>query len=103
MNLIASALGFLVVRATGQRFSVMQQFGRTSLLVYWVHIELCYGLLPLQLGLTGHLGMGAATLALLGMIALMLALSLAKTRWWEPRRRQARAAKTVTAPAAQAR
>ena len=27
------------------RFSVMRKFGRTSLLVYWLHVDLCYGLL----------------------------------------------------------
>ena len=27
------------------RFSVMRVFGQTSLLVYWVHVELVYGLL----------------------------------------------------------
>ena len=26
------------------RFSMMRQFGQTSLLVYWIHVNLCYGL-----------------------------------------------------------
>jgi len=95
INLIVSALAFAAVRLVGKRFSVMQQFGRTSLLVYWVHIELCYGLLAFKLHLYGRLTMATATVALLVMVALMLALSLAKTRWWDPRRRRMRAARAV--------
>lgn len=95
INLIVSTLAFAAVRLAGKRFSLMQQFGRTSLLVYWVHIELCYGLLAFRLHLYGRLTMVAATGALLVMVALMLALSLAKTRWWDPRRRQMRAARAV--------
>ena len=43
------ALGaYLVTRLwdrLGVRFSVMREFGQTSLLVYWIHVDLCYGLL----------------------------------------------------------
>lgn len=84
LNGLVALLGWAVVRASGDRFSIMQQFGRTSLLVYWVHIDLCYGLIARKLGLYGALGMGAATVGLVVMIALMLALSWTKTRYFEP-------------------
>jgi uncharacterized membrane protein len=85
---IIALIGWAVVRLGGDRFSVMRQFGRTSLLVYWVHVELCYGLLAPTLGIAKRLTMPQATLGLLVMIVLMLALSVAKTRYWEPWRRQ---------------
>lgn len=87
MNGIVALIGWAAVRVWGTRFSVMRQFGRTSLLIYWIHIDLCYGLIAHQLGLYGNLDMAQATFALLVMIALMLAVSLAKTSWWEPWRR----------------
>lgn len=93
MNGIAAFIGWAVVRVLGRRFSVMRQFGRTSLVVYWIHIDLCYGLLAHRLGLYGQLNMIQATIGLLGMVTLMLGVSLAKTRWWEPWRRAAKRAK----------
>jgi hypothetical protein len=67
-------------------WSLIRQFGTTSLLVYWVHTELVYGrwlyfwkesLAPSQ-----------AALAALGVILLMLGLSLARTNYknWRPAR-----------------
>jgi hypothetical protein len=35
--------GLRVVPVLRGRFSVLRQLGRTSLLIYWVHIEFCYG------------------------------------------------------------
>lgn len=81
MNGILAFLGWLSVLVVGNRFSVLRQFGRTSLLVYWLHVDLCYGLIAHKVGLYGRLTMGQATLGLAGMIALMLGVSLAKTRW----------------------
>jgi uncharacterized membrane protein len=36
-------------RATAARFSPLQQFGRTSLFVYWIHVELVYGFISTPL------------------------------------------------------
>ncbi|HVR64226.1 MAG TPA: heparan-alpha-glucosaminide N-acetyltransferase domain-containing protein [Polyangia bacterium] len=74
-------LGYGVTRVLRGRFSVMRQFGRTSLLVYWIHVDLCYGLVskPLHHRLT----FGWATLGLVAMVVLMLAISLLKTRYWK--------------------
>jgi uncharacterized membrane protein len=96
---IIALIGWAVVRVTGDRFSVMRQFGYTSLLVYWVHVELCYGLLAAKLGIAKRLSMPAATVGLAVMIALMLALSLAKTRLWEPWRRAVSARRRQSAAA----
>jgi len=81
MNGILAFLGWVAVETVGKRFSITRQFGRTSLLVYWIHVDLCYGLIAHKLGLYGRLDMVHATIGLAVMIALMLAVSVAKTRW----------------------
>jgi hypothetical protein len=62
----------------------MQQLGRTSLLVYWVHVDLCYGLISNPLH--HSLDMRWATIGFVAMTLAMLGLSVAKTRlidpWW---------------------
>jgi uncharacterized membrane protein len=59
-------------------FSPMIQIGRTSLLVYWVHIEFVYGrfsILPKR-----SMSIGQASLGLAVIFVAMLLLSLARTR-----------------------
>jgi uncharacterized membrane protein len=59
-------------------FSPLIQLGQTSLLVYWVHIELVYGrssLLPRR-----SVGIATASLGLLTIFLMMLALSMLRTR-----------------------
>lgn len=60
------------------RFSPMIQLGKTSLLVYWVHIELVYG----KFAILPHRSqtMVGATEGLLVIFFAMLALSLLRTR-----------------------
>lgn len=59
-------------------FSPLIQLGQTSLLVYWVHIEFVYGRFSL---LPKHsLGIGTASLGLLMIFLMMLALSMLRTR-----------------------
>lgn len=60
--------------------SPLRQLGRTSLLVYWVHIEIVYGGI-LAGGLRHHLSVPQASLGLLLLTLAMLALSLAWTKW----------------------
>jgi fucose 4-O-acetylase-like acetyltransferase len=58
-------------------FSPLIQLGQTSLLVYWVHIEFVYGrfsLLPKR-----SVGIGTASLGLLTIFLMMLALSMLRT------------------------
>lgn len=73
--------GYLMTRLFGtRRFSLMRLFGKTSLLVYWVHVELCYGLLFKRLQHT--LSMRAATVALILMIAAMAGVAELRLRYW---------------------
>jgi len=60
-------------------FSPLIQLGKTSLLVYWVHIEFVYGrfsILP-----KGKCAIASATAGLLAIFLAMLALSILRTRW----------------------
>ena len=58
--------------------SLLRQLGRTSLLVYWVHIEIVYGVIVAP-GLRGRLGIPEASLALALLTLAMLALSRLRT------------------------
>ena len=60
-------------------FSPLAQLGKTSLLVYWVHIEFVYGRLSILP--KGKCGFGLATAGLAVILVAMLALSIARTRW----------------------
>ncbi|HVW86594.1 MAG TPA: hypothetical protein VHB50_18040 [Bryobacteraceae bacterium] len=67
------------LQMTAQQWSWVRQFGMTSLLVYWVHIELVYGR---WLGvLKNSLTVGQTCAAAVSVIVLMLLLSLARTNW----------------------
>jgi hypothetical protein len=56
----------------------LRQLGRTSLFIYWIHVEMVYGLIsrPLHKALT--LGQALAALALFALF--MLACSIVKDR-----------------------
>lgn len=66
-----------------ETWSPVRQLGRTSLFIYWIHVELVYGLisLPLHKALTLPQALGAFVV----FTGFMLACSLAKdraVRWW---------------------
>ncbi len=65
--------------AAGPGWSWMQCLGRHSLLVYWVHLMLVYG--PLTVALQKTLTVPAASLAVVGMVGLMVALAAVWERW----------------------
>ncbi len=78
VTLVLMALAYLWTRTGGrQGWSWVRQFGITSLLVYWVHIELVYGrwLWFFKTNLTVPQTVAAAAV----IIVLMLAISTAKT------------------------
>jgi hypothetical protein len=78
------AVAFVWTRyAAGSGWSWVRQFGTTSLLVYWVHIELVYG--RELFFLKGHLNEAQTLVAAVGVILLMLAIAVTKTRWAEVR------------------
>jgi len=61
------------------RFSIVRQFGLTSLLVYWVHIELMYG--RWFWFWKENLTIGQTVAAAFGFTIAMLALSVIRTQW----------------------
>jgi hypothetical protein len=74
-------------------FSPILQLGKTSLLVYWVHIEFVYGwlsILPKR-----RCSILQATTGLIIIFIAMLALSMLRTNW---KSRRAKAQKLLAAP-----
>ncbi len=77
--LLMVAFAFLWNKHTAEKWSWVRQLGTTSLLVYWVHLELIYGR---WLGAWhSNLGIGQCTLGAVLVIALMVTLSAAWTHY----------------------
>jgi uncharacterized membrane protein len=80
---LMASLGWLATRNSSGENTPLRQVGRTSLLIYWVHVEICYGFgtLPLQ----KKLSLLEAALAFVVLCVLMWGLSVLKTdhvpRW----------------------
>jgi uncharacterized membrane protein len=74
--LVLFGLAFLLDRLPGP--SALRQLGRTSLLIYWVHLEIVYGkwIAP---GLRGILSVEEAGVGVIILMLAMLALSVART------------------------
>ena len=73
-------------RPTGDRWSPLQQFGRTSLFIYWIHIEMVYGVLSAPLH--KRLPLGTAIIGLVVFAVFLFGLSLLKdwaVRLWRGR------------------
>jgi uncharacterized membrane protein YeiB len=70
--------------ARPERLGPVRQLGRTSLLVYWLHVNLCYGPLAWDqgLGLLGRASIPRALAWLAALVALMLACSFVRTRFF---------------------
>jgi peptidoglycan/LPS O-acetylase OafA/YrhL len=67
------------LRRSGNDWSWVRQFGLTSLLVYWVHVELIYG--RWFGALKEQLTVGQTVLASVLTILLMLGISMLRTNW----------------------
>ncbi|GAC1673505.1 MAG: hypothetical protein NVS9B4_27940 [Candidatus Acidiferrum sp.] len=78
-------------------FSPVIQLGKTSLLVYWVHIEFVYGRLSILP--KGRCGIPLATTGLAVIVAAMVALSVWRTRW---KKKRSHSAIKTNAPASEA-
>jgi uncharacterized membrane protein len=74
-------------------WSWVQTLGKTSLMVYWVHVVLVYGALAKPIKRTMSVPMTA--LATAAMIALMVLLSVLKLKWTEKRAEKKRAGTSV--------
>lgn len=66
-------------RLSANRYSPMRQLGQTSLLIYWIHVDLCYG--HLAAPLKKKLSLEAATVGFVLLTVLMWAVSFVKTRY----------------------
>ena len=78
---VLALLAFVASRQTSRfSFSMMRQLGRTSLLVYWIHVELCYGLLFRRLH--HRLSLPEATISFVLMTGAMLLISVLVTKYW---------------------
>jgi len=80
--LLTVAAAYLLEKLPGQGW--VRQLGRTSLLVYWVHLEIVYGdyVVPAA---RGTLPLGEAVAAVLALLLAMIALSYARTANWRAR------------------
>jgi len=80
LGLMVAAVGVAYVwerRPTaGRRWSPLQVLGRSSLFIYWIHVEMVYGLVSLPLH--GAFSLGGAWAALGVFCLLMLAAAVAK-------------------------
>ena len=75
--------------SVGSTWSPMQQLGRSSLFIYWIHVEMVYGLISLPIHKT--LTHAQAWTAYAAFVLLMLVLSIQKDRfvtWWKARGRR---------------
>ena len=91
LGVMVAAFGMLyfVLRPDGawarvtwpRSWSPMELLGRTSLFIYWVHVELVYGLpsRPLHKALSFN----GALLAFAVFAVIMLALAMLKTKYWD--------------------
>jgi len=78
-------------------WSWVQQLGRTSLFIYWIHVELVYGLISMRIH--HRLTFGEACVALVLFSGLMLVASIAKDRyvaWRHARRAPFRSSRPAT-------
>ncbi len=77
------AVGYLWVNAglETQKWSIFRQLGTTSLLVYWVHIELVYG--RWLAVFKESLGVIPVLFVTAGILALMVGISVLQTRYQE--------------------
>jgi uncharacterized membrane protein len=73
---VAAACAWEHRPSAGRRWSPLQLLGRTSLFVYWIHVELVYGLISLPLH--GAFSLPGAWAALALFSALMLGAAAAK-------------------------
>ena len=81
-----------------QKWSPLRQMGRSSLFIYWIHVEMVYGLISLPLH--NALTLPQSLLLFVMFSGFMLGCSIAKDRvvtWWHERR--VRGARAHDAPA----
>jgi uncharacterized membrane protein len=88
-GIVLLALGFAYVASRIPGPSPLRQLGRTSLLVYWVHLEIIYGMFVIPWA-RQSLDVPQALVGVALLTLAMLGLSYLRTdvlpRWWQARR-----------------
>jgi uncharacterized membrane protein len=98
---IGIAVSFAWTRMWGRGWSPLVQLGRTSLFIYWIHVEMVYGLISLPLHRS--LSFAAACAAFVAFCLFMLACSIAKEAAVTRFRRRGGADMAITAAPGQTR
>jgi anti-sigma regulatory factor (Ser/Thr protein kinase) len=83
---LAMPFAFAWNQIAARGWSPLRQFGRTSLFVYWIHVEMAYG--TISRALHRSLSIGQWAVAFVMFLLALLAISLAKDRlvsWWRQR------------------
>jgi uncharacterized membrane protein len=93
MALIAAAYAWNLAFVRPGAWSPILQLGKTSLFIYWIHVEMVYGLISLPLHRQLTLGQAAAAYVL--FTGLMLIFSILKDRWVASRAQARRSMTTV--------
>jgi uncharacterized membrane protein len=89
-GILVSAVGLSYLwesRRSELRWSPLRQLGRTSLFIYWIHVEMVYGLISLRIHKS--LTLSHAWMAYADFCLFMLLCSIGKERfvdWWRRRR-----------------
>jgi uncharacterized membrane protein len=98
LGLIAmlSWLGWLATRRSTAENTPLRQVGRTSLFIYWVHVDICYGFLTRAI--QKKLSLPLAALAFVALCVLMWGLSVLKSRHVPPLLARLRARFSGAAP-----
>jgi len=99
LGVLLMLLAFAYVWNLGQRegqWSLVRQFGVTSLLVYWVHVELVYG--RWFWFFKENLTLAQTVSACIAVTFLMLGLSLLRTNWTAVKQWLRRGSGTATEP-----
>jgi fucose 4-O-acetylase-like acetyltransferase len=81
---LAAAYAWDTRRGGAAGWSPLQQLGRSSLFIYWIHVEMVYGLVSLRL--QKSLSFGEAGAALTAFAVFMLVCAIVKERavdWWQ--------------------
>ena len=84
-------VAFVAIRGWGS--APLQDFGRASLFVYWIHVEMAYGVLSLPLHRRLPFEMALASLVLFSLILFALVRLKDRLQW-----RPGRAGRLTPAP-----
>jgi uncharacterized membrane protein len=81
---IAAAYAWEQRPGAGRRWSAMRALGQSSLFIYWIHVELVYGLISMPLHAAMTLRQAWAALGLFCLFMLLCAIAkIGVANWWK--------------------